>query len=288
MPVEIGKINTLRVVKIVEFGAYLDGGDRGEILLPKNTMPDNCAVGSSIEVFVYFDSESRIIATTRRPYAMVGEAAYLKVVSTSSFGAFVDWGLPQKHLLVPFSEHKKRMVVNQFYCLYIYNDKHSGRVVATEKFDKFIAALNSDFVEKQGVDLFIAEQTELGYKAIINNTHWGMLYKNEVFQKLEIGQKIKGFINRVREDKKIDLSRYEPGYKRVESLLDTILASLKQHKGFLPLSDKTPPAEHLRLLRRQQTILQERHRRPLQKEAHTHRSRRHTPDRKIILIRLSG
>lgn len=243
MSVEIGKLNTLRVVKIVEFGAYLDGGNRGEILLPKNTMPENCAVDSSIEVFIYFDSESRIIATTKRPYAMVGEAAYLKVVSTSSFGAFLDWGLSGKDLLVPFSEQKMRMVADEFYCVFIYTDKHTGRIVASAKLDRFIATLNSDFKDAQSVDLFITGQTEIGYKAIINNSYWGVLYKNEVFQKLKRGQKIKGFIKKIREDNKIDLSLYESGYKKVESLLDTILASLKEHDGFIPLNDKTTPKD---------------------------------------------
>jgi hypothetical protein len=243
MSVEIGKLNTLRVVKIVEFGAYLDGGDRGEILLPKNAMPQNCAVDNSTEVFIYFDSESRIIATTKKPYALVGEAAYLKVVSASSFGAFMDWGLPQKDLLVPFSEQKIKMEEGESYCVFIYTDKHTGRIVASARLDKFIADLNSDFKEKQSVDLFITGQTEIGYKAIINNTHWGVLYKKEVFQKLEKGQKIKGFIKKIREDKKIDLSLYPAGYKKVEDLLDTILTSLKEHGGFIPLNDKTPPKD---------------------------------------------
>jgi len=243
MSVEIGKLNTLRVVKIVEFGAYLDGGDRGEILLPKNTMPANCAVDNNIEVFIYFDSESRIIATTRKPYAMVGEAAYLKVVSTSTFGAFLDWGLPAKDLLVPFAEQKKPMVSDEFYCVFLYTDTHTGRIVASAKLDKFITDINSDFKDNQSVDLFITEHNEMGYKAIINNSHWGVLYKNEVFQKLEKGHKIKGLIKRIREDKKIDLSLYATGYKKVEDLLETILTSLKVHDGFIPLNDKTPPQD---------------------------------------------
>lgn len=243
MSVEIGKLNTLRVVKIVEFGAYLDGEERGEILLPKNTMPENCAVDSTIEVFIYFDSESRIIATTKKPYAMVGEAAYLRVVSTTSFGAFLDWGLPQKDLLVPFSEQNKRMQTGEFHCVYIYTDKQTGRIVATAKLDKFITDLNSNFESGQSVNLLITEQTEIGYKAIINNTHCGVLYKNEVFQTLKKGQKINGLIKRIREDKKIDLSLYAVGYKKVENLLDTILAKLKENNGFIPLNDKTPPKE---------------------------------------------
>jgi len=243
MPVEIGKLNTLRVTKLVDIGAYLDGGERGEILLPKNTMPEGLAVDGTLEVFIYFDSESRIISTTRRPYAMVGETAYLKVVSTSSFGAFLDWGLPQKDLLVPFSEQNKPMTADKFYCVFIYTDKRTGRIVATAKLDKFIADLNTDLKDGQSVDLFIAQETEMGYKAVINNTHWGMLYKNEVFQKLKIGQKLKGLIKNVREDKKIDLSLYAAGYKKVEDLLDRILVSLKANDGFIPLNDKTPPPD---------------------------------------------
>lgn len=243
MMVEIGKLNTLRVVKLVEFGAYLDGGDMGEILLPKNTMPANCAVGSSIEVFIYFDSESRIIATTKRPYAQVGEAACLKVVSVSPFGAFLDWGLPQKDLLVPRSEQKEPMVVGTSYCVCIYIDEYTGRIAASAKLDAFLSDLNADFTVGQSVDLLIAEQTDMGYKAVVNNTHWGLLYTNEVFQKLTHGQKIKGFIKRIRDDKRIDLSLYPAGYKKVEDLLDTILARLREHEGFIPLNDKTPPAE---------------------------------------------
>ena len=243
MSVEIGKLNTLRVAKLVEFGAYLDGGDAGEILLPKNTMPANCTVGSAIEVFIYFDSESRIIATTKRPYAMVGEAACLKVVSVSSFGAFLDWGLPQKDLLVPRAEQKTRLAEGEFCCVFLYIDEYTGRIAASAKLDSFVSDLNVDFKDGQSVDLFIAEQTEMGYKAIINNSHWGLLYTNEVFQQLTRGQKIRGFIKRIRDDKRIDLSLYPAGYKKVEDLLGTILARLKEHDGFIPLNDKTPPAD---------------------------------------------
>jgi uncharacterized protein len=243
MSVEIGKLNTLRVVKIVEFGAYLDGGDMGEILLPKNTMPVDCAVDNIIDVFIYFDSESRIIATTKRPLAMVGDFAYLKVVSTAAFGAFLNWGLPNKDLLVPTSEQKTPMAVGQYYCVYIYTDKKTNRITASSRLNQFVAELNTNFEAGQSVDLFITDLTELGFKVIINNTHWGVLYENEVFQKLEIGQKIKGFIKTIREDKKIDLSLYPAGYKKVEDLLDRILTSLKENNGFIPLNDKTPPAD---------------------------------------------
>lgn len=243
MSAVIGKLNTLKVLRLVEFGAYLDGENLGEILLPKNSMPEDCAANSSVEVFIYFDSESRIIATTRKPFALVGELAYLRVVSVSSFGAFLNWGLPQKDLLVPASEQKTKMAVDKFYCVYIYSDKRTDRIAASAKLDKFITELNTDFLAGQSVDLFITEQTELGYKAIINNSHWGMLYKNEVFQKLEIGQKVKGFIKTIREDKKIDVSLYAAGYKKVEDLLDRILNSLKRNNGFIPLNDKTPPKD---------------------------------------------
>lgn len=243
MSVAIGKLNTLRVAKLVEFGAYLDGGDAGEILLPKNAMPANCAVGSSIEVFIYFDSESRIIATTKRPYAMVGEVACLKVVSVSSFGAFLDWGLPQKDLLVPRAEQKTRLVEGDYCCVFLYIDEYTGRIAASAQLDSFISDHNVDFKEGQSVDLLIAEQTEMGFKAIINNSRWGLLYTNEVFQQLTRGQKVKGFIKRIRDDKRIDLSLYPAGYKKVEDLLGTILARLKEHDGFIPLNDKTPPED---------------------------------------------
>jgi uncharacterized protein len=235
---EIGKLNKLRIVKELDFGIYLDGGEHGEILMPRRYVPENCKIDDVIEVFIYLDSEDRIIATTEIPYAMVGEFALLKVVSVNDFGAFLDWGLP-KDLLVPFREQKKKMEEGKSYIVHVYLDQTSKRIVASSNLDKFLDKLSNDFGPGQEVDLLICTRTEIGYKAIINNTHWGVLYKNEVFQTLDRGQRIKGFIAKIRDDKKIDLCLQKPGYEKVDDLLKTIIDRLKEEGGFIAAGDKT-------------------------------------------------
>ena len=237
--VEIGKLNKLRVVKRVDFGIYLDGEDFGEILLPRRYVPENCEIDDIIEVFVYFDSEDRIIATTEKPYATVGQFALLKVISVNSVGAFIDWGLP-KDLLVPFREQKQKMEEGKSYVVFIYLDK-SKRIVASSKLDKFLDTMPINFQEGQEVELLVCCQTDLGYKAIINGCHGGILYKNEVFQILEKGQQIKGFIKKVRDDKKIDLCLHKPGYEKVGDLSERIIDTLKKRDGFISVGDKSSP-----------------------------------------------
>ncbi|MCK5534900.1 GntR family transcriptional regulator [bacterium] len=237
--VEIGKLNKLRVVKRVDFGIYLDGEDFGEILLPRRYVPENCEIDDIIEVFVYFDSEDRIIATTEKPYAMVGQFALLKVISVNSVGAFIDWGLP-KDLLVPFREQKQKMEEGKSYVVFIYLDK-SKRIVASSKLDKFLDTMPINFQEGQEVELLVCCQTDIGYKAIINGCHGGILYKNEVFQILEKGQQIKGFIKKVRDDKKIDLCLHKPGYEKVGDLSERIIDTLKKRDGFISVGDKSSP-----------------------------------------------
>jgi predicted RNA-binding protein (virulence factor B family) len=237
---EIGVINQLRVVKELDFGIYLDGGDHGEILMPKRYVPENCKIDDVIDAFIYRDSEDRIIATTERPLAMIGEFAYLKVVSISTVGAFLDWGLP-KDILVPYREQRHNMEVGKKYIVRIYLDHDSERVVASTKIDKFLDNLPPEFTDGQEVDLFIVSKTDIGYKAIINNSHFGMLYQNEVFQTIKQGQRIKGFIKKVREDEKIDLCLEKPGYEKLDSLAEKILEILKDNEGFLSVTDKSDP-----------------------------------------------
>ena len=186
---QIGKFNKLKVVKEVDFGIFLDGEALGEILLPSRYTPKNCKIGDIVEVFIYLDSEDRIIATTEKPYAMVDDIAFLKVIAVNSFGAFLDWGLP-KDLLVPFSEQKQKMDEGKSYIVKVFLDKQSNRIAASSKLDKFLDKLSIDFQQGQEVDLLICTQTDLGYKAIINGTHWSILYKNEVFQVLNKGQPV--------------------------------------------------------------------------------------------------
>ena len=238
--VEIGKLNNLRVVKEVDFGVYLDGDDLGEILLPKKYVPKDCVPDSIIEVFIYLDSEDRIIATTQKPYAMVGEFAELKVVSVSAVGAFLDWGL-QKDLLVPFREQKQKMIKGKSYVVHVYFDEKSERIAASTKLNKYLGKTPIDFQLREEVDLLICDETENGYNAIINNTHIGLIYKNDIFQTLETGQKIKGYIKNIREDNKIDLLLQKPGYGKVDDVSQKILELIKQHGGFVSVTDKSSP-----------------------------------------------
>ena len=235
---EMGKLNKLTVVKELDFGVYLDGEELGEILLPRRHVPKSCKTGDSVEVFIYLDSEDRIIATTQKPYAMVGEFALLKVVSVNPVGAFLDWGL-QKDLLVPFHEQKQKMKEGISYIVFVFLDDKSKRIAASSKLDTFLDNLPVPFQVGQEVELFICERTEIGYKAIINSAHWGVLYKNEVFQTLKKGQQLKGFIKKIRVDKKIDLCLHKPGYEKVDDVAKKIIDSLKEQGGFIPVTDKS-------------------------------------------------
>lgn len=244
--VQIGKINNLKVLKHVDFGVYLDGGDDGEILLPLRFMPDPCEVGDEIDVFICYDSEDRLIATTETPKAMVHDFALLKVVATSNVGAFLDWGL-SKDLFLPFAEQTRALRVGQEVLVYIYVDK-SDRLSASMRLERNIEKTAANYEEGQKVNLIIAGRTDLGFKAIIEKRHWGVLYGNEVFQPLRQGQQIEGYIKKMRPDGKIDLSLQRSGHKAIrEDVGPKILELLKQKNGFLPVNDKTPPEEIYRL-----------------------------------------
>jgi predicted RNA-binding protein (virulence factor B family) len=235
----IGKINTLNVVKKQGPDVYLDNGTSAKVLLADKKLPDNCQVGDALDVFVYVDSEGHLAATTKMPLAQVDDIAWLKVVSLNYVGAFLDWGLP-KDLLVPFSEQHHEMEVGKSYLVKVFLDD-KNRIAATTKIDRFIADESVDFEVGQKVSLIIADKTDLGFKAIVNKTHWGLLYQNELFQPLKRGQKLDGYIKQIREDGKIDLILNQPGYGKVLSLTDNILLKLKENNGALMLSDKSPP-----------------------------------------------
>lgn len=242
MILEIGKYATLRVVKEVDFGFYLDGGPFGEILLPKKQAPEGLEPEHELKVFIYTDSEDRIIATTIEPKATVGELAFLEVVETNEYGAFLDWGIYSKHLFVPFREQRHDMLENHSYLVYLYLDDATDRVVATTRFDKYFSAVSEGFVENQPVTMTIARRTPMGFRVIVEGTTWGMLYQNEIFKPLRIGKTIKGFIKKVREDGKIDVMLQQRGYDNtIDTNTQVILDKLKENKGFLPLSDKSPP-----------------------------------------------
>ena len=235
---DIGKYNKLAVVKEVDFGLYLDGGNGLEILLPTRYVPQDAAVGDEIEVFIYKDNEDRLIATTEHPYGTVGEFQFMKVKEVSQAGAFLDWGI-MKDLLVPYREQSTDMKAGQSYLVYIYLDFITKRIAASARIDKFLDNTPPDYERGQEVDLIIAGETELGYKAIINGSHWGLLYRNEVFCQLSTGEKCKGYIKEVRDDEKIDVSLYSIGYNKVDGIAQQIMAALEQNSGHLPVSDKS-------------------------------------------------
>jgi uncharacterized protein len=236
--IQIGKICRLEVVKQVSFGVYLNAHELGQVLLPNKAMPKDCQVGDLLDVFLYLDSEDMVIATTARPLAQVGQFAYLKAVAIGPYGAFLDWGL-DKDLLLPFGEQHKPAEEGRSYLVYIYSNKADERIVASSKIDKFLDKTPANYRVGEQVDLIIAGTTDLGYKAIINHAHWGVIYQNEVFQKLRFGQRVRGYIKRVRRDGKIDLQLQKGDKSELDQFSTIILSKLKQANGFLPLTDKT-------------------------------------------------
>lgn len=237
---ELGHYNTLRIVRRVDIGVFLDGGEFGEILLPKKYAPQALQVGDDIEVFVYNDSEDRVIATTLVPKARVGECAYLKVVSTGKFGAFLDWGLP-KDLLVPFSEQQKPMQKGYSYVVYLFVDASTQRIAASTKLEQHLSLDGTGFKPRQPVDLLIYGKSDLGFKAVVNSTHLGQLYNNETFQRLHYGERVKGYIKQLRRDGRIDLILQLPSHLERDQLGDAIVEHLLQHEGVSNLTDKSPP-----------------------------------------------
>lgn len=238
--VQIGNYNELRIVKRLDFGMYLDGAELGEILLPTSQIPPNAEIDDVIEVFIYRDSEDRLIATSKEALAVVNEFAVLKVISVDKVGAWLDWGL-EKNLLAPFREQKQDMEAGKYYLVYVYLDSETQRIVASSKLAKYLDNVPPEYEEGQEVDLLISNKSDIGYVAIINNLHSGLLYANEVFQPLKRGQKIKGYIKKLREDEKIDLSLQKPGYEKISSQAEKIIRLLKVHNGVLPYGDKSSP-----------------------------------------------
>lgn len=243
MEIKIGQYNTMRVVKTLDFGIYLDGGEMGEILMPTKWVPKGTEPEDELEVFIYFDSEDRPIATTIKPKAMVGEFAWMKAKAVDRIGAFLDWGL-DKDLLVPFNEQNAKMEEGRSYLVYVYADPRSKRIAASARIEKFLDTEPVDYTAGQEVDLLIWTRSDMGYKAIINQKHQGLLYTNEIFQDVRPGQKLKGYISQIRPDGKIDLKLQKSGYENViDDFSKKILQTLQENEGFLPLTDKSSPED---------------------------------------------
>jgi hypothetical protein len=237
--IALGTLNTLAVKKQVKFGFYLDGLSWGEILLPNNVAPAGLAIDQQLEVFLYLDSEDQLIATTETPAIMVGKVAMLPVVAVTKVGAFLNWGL-KKDLLVPFSEQQIPLKEGQKYLVYCYVDL-SNRIVASTKLDRHLHKTEARYNIGDKVDIIVSEQTDIGYKVVVEQCHWGVLYKNEVFKPLRRGDKLTAYIVKVRDDGKIDLRLTATTYKQALELTTKILTKLEQNGGKLALTDKSSP-----------------------------------------------
>lgn len=237
---DIGKFNTLPVIALTDNGAYLDADQLGEILLPNRYLPAQCEVGQQLSVFIYGDTADRIVATTDKPYAQVDEFASLRVAQVNKMGAFLDWGLP-KDLLVPYNQQHKAMEVGRHYLVRISLDHSTQRLMASSKIDKFVDVWPADYQSGEKVELIIAAKTDLGFKAIINDKHWGLLYDNEIFQPLRVGQRISGYIKHLREDERIDLTLTRSGKGKVIDFSDQLIAYLAKNGGQSTLNDKSDP-----------------------------------------------
>lgn len=239
--IELGRMNHLVVVKTVDFGVYLDGGEQaGEILLPQRYVPQGLKPGDEIDVFLYLDQEERLIATTETPLAQVGDFAYLKVSWVNQYGAFLDWGL-MKDLFVPFREQKMHMQKDRSYIVYVYIDEQSYRIAATAKVDRYLSQPEQGtYSTGDEVDLLIQQKSDLGFKAIVDNRYPGLIYDNEVFRPLHTGDRLKGYVKQVRPDGKLDIILQRGNARaRVTDFSDQLLEHIKDNGGFTSFTDKS-------------------------------------------------
>ena len=236
-----GLLHTLTIARFTSSGAYLtDGVD--EVLLPKRYLTEGLKEGDALEVFVYRDSEDRPVAVTDRPYALAGEVAPMRVVDKTIKGAFLDWGVP-KDLFVPMSNQLYRMEIGRTYVVGVYTDNVSGRVVGTARLNGFVSNEDITVRENEEVDVLVALRLEAGYRVVVNGRHWGMIYDNQVFRPVGIGDRLTGYVARVTEDGRIDVLLQKPGYGQVDDSSRELLRLLRERGGFLPLNDKSSPEE---------------------------------------------
>ena len=238
MNVVLGKYNQLEVVKQVDFGVYLNGGDDGEILLPSRYVPEGCKPGDMLNVFIYLDNEERLIATTLQPKMQVGEFACLEVAWVNEYGAFLDWGL-MKDLFVPFREQKQKMQKGHRYVVHAHVDEDSYRIMASAKVERYLSKEMPPYQPGEEVEVMVWQRTDLGYKVIVDNQFSGLVYQREIFKALEPGMKMSAYIRQVREDGKIDLTLQKDGLQKVGDFAEVLLQYIKDHDGYTPLNDKS-------------------------------------------------
>ena len=238
MNVVLGKYNQLEVVKQVDFGVYLNGGDDGEILLPSRYVPEGCKPGDMLNVFIYLDNEERLIATTLQPKVQVGEFACLEVAWVNEYGAFLDWGL-MKDLFVPFREQKQKMQKGHRYVVHAHVDEDSYRIMASAKVERYLSKEMPPYQPGEEVEVMVWQRTDLGYKVIVDNQFSGLVYQREIFKALEPGMKMSAYIRQVREDGKIDLTLQKDGLQKVGDFAEVLLQYIKDHDGYTPLNDKS-------------------------------------------------
>ena len=237
--IQLGRMNSLPIIKIDEKGAWLDADDLGHVFVPQSQLPEAIKEGSTLAVFPYLDGDSELVISADKPLVQVGEFAGLKVISASRIGAFLDWGL-KKDLFVPANEQAKPMQTGHTYVVYVYLDRES-RPTATSRLDHYLSIEMPQYEPWEEVDLLICEQTDLGYKVIVNKKFWGLIFYNEIFTTVKIGQRTKGYIKKIHEDGKLDVTLNKPGLARKDEAGEKILARLQKQGGFLPVGDKSSP-----------------------------------------------
>jgi predicted RNA-binding protein (virulence factor B family) len=237
--IQLGRMNSLPIIKLDEKGAWLDADDLGQVFVPQSQLPEAIKEGSTLAVFPYLDGDSELVVSVDKPLAQVGEFAGMKAISASRIGAFLDWGL-KKDLFVPANEQAKPMQTGHTYVVYVYLDRES-RPTATSRLDHYLSIEMPRYEPWEEVDLLICEQTDLGYKVIVNKKFWGLIFYNEIFTTIKIGQRTKGYIKKIHEDGKLDVTLNKPGLARKDEAGEKILARLQKQGGFLPVGDKSSP-----------------------------------------------
>lgn len=242
-----GRIQKLTVSRISDYGLYLADEEQNEVLLPNRYISLTDKPGDEKEVFLYHDSEDRLVATTETPLLRVGEAGYLRVVDKTAHGAFLDWGLYGKDLFLPNRNQQGGIIAGRSYIVYLYEDSVTGRCVATCKLKSFINNDSITVAPRQEVDLLVASESPIGYRVIINNRHWGMLYRNQLFRPIAVGDRTKGYVRKLTEDNRIDVSLQQEGFAQVKDSAEFLLQLVRDNGGFLPLNDDSAPEEVNRL-----------------------------------------